>query len=84
MAEDHKRSNRTTLPIRALNEVYIGEYVASGTSYFEMQVNQEPINKHKSSGKVQVRSLVATENLVAKFSVLQSCCSRRLVFRGTL
>ncbi|XP_063717986.1 NAD kinase 2, mitochondrial-like [Symsagittifera roscoffensis] len=49
---DHKRSNRTTLPIRALNEVYIGEYVASGTSYFEMQVNQEPINKHKSSGLI--------------------------------
>ena len=49
-AKRHRLSNKTVLPIRALNDVYIGEYVASGTSYFEMKVDQGPISKYKSSG----------------------------------
>lgn len=51
-AKRRKLSNKLVLPIRALNDVYMGEYVASGTSYFEMKVDQGATNKYKSSGLI--------------------------------
>ncbi|CAK8681340.1 unnamed protein product [Clavelina lepadiformis] len=38
------------LPVLALNEVFIGESLASVPSYYELQVDNDPSEKHKSSG----------------------------------
>ncbi|CAD5111602.1 DgyrCDS897 [Dimorphilus gyrociliatus] len=40
----------TCLPIRALNEVFIGETLSSRVSFYEMSVNDETPQKQKSSG----------------------------------
>jgi len=39
-----------TLPILALNEIYIGESLSSRVSYLEIQVDREPIFKSRNSG----------------------------------
>ncbi|XP_041474866.1 NAD kinase 2, mitochondrial-like isoform X2 [Lytechinus variegatus] len=38
------------LPVRALNEIFIGESLSSRMSYYEMSVDDGPMEKQKSSG----------------------------------
>ncbi|XP_038075892.1 NAD kinase 2, mitochondrial-like [Patiria miniata] len=40
----------TVLPVRALNEVFIGESLSSTVSYYEISVDGSPMVKQKSSG----------------------------------
>ena len=39
-----------TLPILALNEIYIGESLSSRVSYLEIQLDKEPVFKSRNSG----------------------------------
>jgi len=39
-----------TLPILALNEIYIGESLSSRVSYLEIQMDQDPVFKSRNSG----------------------------------
>jgi len=39
-----------TLPILALNEIYIGESLSSRVSYLELQMDHEPVFKSRNSG----------------------------------
>lgn len=39
-----------TLPVRALNDVFVGECLSSRVSYFELKVEDKPFVKVKSSG----------------------------------
>lgn len=45
-----KNGKTDVLPIVALNEVFIGEALSSRVSYYEMQIDNEPKIKEKSSG----------------------------------
>jgi len=47
---DGKPEVSRTLPILALNEIYIGESLSSRVSYLEVQVDREPIFKSRNSG----------------------------------
>lgn len=38
------------LPVRALNEVFVGESLSSRPSYYEISINDGPWEKHKNSG----------------------------------
>ncbi len=67
--------NQQVLSLRALNEVYIGEYVATGTSYFELQADDEPLAKHKSSG---CHILMPRNVLVLVIDIYLLCRSNRL------
>uniref|UniRef100_A0A6J0TRX3 NAD(+) kinase n=1 Tax=Pogona vitticeps TaxID=103695 RepID=A0A6J0TRX3_9SAUR len=50
--QDHKSqiSEPHLLPVRSLNEVFIGESLASRASYYEISVDDGPWEKQKSSG----------------------------------
>ncbi|KAL4236084.1 NAD kinase 2 [Mactra antiquata] len=43
-------THNRVLPVRALNEVFIGECLSSRVSYYELSVDDEPGCKQKSSG----------------------------------
>jgi NAD+ kinase len=43
-------SSQTTTPMLALNEVFIGESHAARVSYYDVQVDNRPMTKQKSSG----------------------------------
>ncbi|XP_006000673.1 NAD kinase 2, mitochondrial isoform X2 [Latimeria chalumnae] len=49
-AESEDASGLHLLPVRALNEVFIGESLASRASYYEISVDNGPWEKQKSSG----------------------------------
>jgi NAD+ kinase len=46
----HPSSRRQTIPVRALNEVFIGESLSSRVTYCELGFNGDPSFKIKSSG----------------------------------
>jgi len=48
-AEQQEEFTRT-LPILALNEIYIGESLSSRVSYLELQIDKEPLFKSRNSG----------------------------------
>ncbi|XP_077442216.1 NAD kinase 2, mitochondrial [Vanacampus margaritifer] len=43
-------SNSSLLPVRSLNEIFIGESLSSRASYYEISVDDGPWEKQKSSG----------------------------------
>lgn len=43
-------SSPRILPVRALNEVFVGESLSSRVSYYKIKVDDYPCEKHKSSG----------------------------------
>ncbi|XP_046901222.1 NAD kinase 2, mitochondrial isoform X4 [Hypomesus transpacificus] len=49
-AVDGNPSKPYLLPVRSLNEIFIGESLSSRASYYEMSVNDGPWEKQKSSG----------------------------------
>lgn len=49
-SDTSKRTIRKELPIRALNEVFIGETLSSRVSYYELSVDSSPLTKMRSSG----------------------------------
>lgn len=49
-ARDAKSNLRHEIPIRALNEVFIGESLSSRVSYYELSIDNTPRVKLKSSG----------------------------------
>ncbi|KAG1714008.1 NAD kinase 2, mitochondrial [Nymphon striatum] len=56
LSEDSEKAKNTSsvhnhsLPVRALNEVFIGESLSSRTSYYEVSVNGSDFTKQRSSG----------------------------------
>jgi len=49
--ESKLNSNKlSTIPVRALNEVFVGESLSSRVSYYEFSINDQPKVKLKSSG----------------------------------
>uniref|UniRef100_A0A671R7R8 NAD kinase 2, mitochondrial n=1 Tax=Sinocyclocheilus anshuiensis TaxID=1608454 RepID=A0A671R7R8_9TELE len=57
--EQHSKAHRTThnsperphlLPVRGLNEIFIGESLSSRASYYEISIDDGPWEKQKSSG----------------------------------
>jgi len=49
-ARTSETESTRTLPILALNEIYIGESLSSRVSYLELQMDQEPVFKSRNSG----------------------------------
>jgi len=48
--EDEEKAKSLSLPILALNEVYIGESLSSRVSYLDIQVDKHPSYKSRNSG----------------------------------
>lgn len=48
--EDEEKAKSMSLPILALNEVYIGESLSSRVSYLDIQVDKHPSYKSRNSG----------------------------------
>ncbi|XP_041825495.1 NAD kinase 2, mitochondrial isoform X2 [Melanotaenia boesemani] len=46
----HQSSKPSLLPVRSLNEIFIGESLSSRASYYEISVDDGPWEKQKSSG----------------------------------
>uniref|UniRef100_A0A8C5BKN8 NAD kinase 2, mitochondrial n=1 Tax=Gadus morhua TaxID=8049 RepID=A0A8C5BKN8_GADMO len=49
-AQDDSFSEPNLLPVRSLNEIFIGESLSSRASYYEISVDDGPWEKQKSSG----------------------------------
>ncbi|KAJ8260933.1 hypothetical protein COCON_G00166560 [Conger conger] len=49
-AKNHSVSGPLLLPVRGLNEIFIGESLSSRASYYEISVDDGPWEKQKSSG----------------------------------
>lgn len=49
-ATNHSSAARRTLPVRALNEVFVGESLSSRVSYYEISIDGKEKHKLKSSG----------------------------------
>uniref|UniRef100_A0A672IJ60 NAD kinase 2, mitochondrial n=1 Tax=Salarias fasciatus TaxID=181472 RepID=A0A672IJ60_SALFA len=49
-SQAHRFSKPSLLPIRSLNEIFIGESLSSRASYYEISVDDGPWEKQKSSG----------------------------------
>jgi len=48
--KSNSNSKLCTIPVRALNEVFVGESLSSRVSYYEFSINDQPKIKLKSSG----------------------------------